>query len=120
MSRSTRLLAVFSLVASGMANEVRANQVSDIEVPVIVSDVADTTSDISDEQLDLANIVQSAAKGLTTVQEAPAIVTVVTADEIRDRQFQDILQLADTIPGWQRIGANHSIFPMPMVRGQLQ
>ena len=47
-----------------MANEVRANQVSDIEVPVIVSDVADTTSDISDEQLDLANIVQSAAKGL--------------------------------------------------------
>ena len=29
--------------------------------------------------------MQSAAKGVTTVQEAPAIVTVVTSDEIRER-----------------------------------
>ena len=46
--------------------------------------------------LDLANIVQSAAKGVTTVQEAPAIVTVITADEIRDRQFQDLTSSSTT------------------------
>jgi outer membrane receptor protein involved in Fe transport len=96
-------------------------QVSDIEVPVILLEADDPTiGPVEDEALDLANIVQSAAKGLTTVQEAPAIVTVITADEIRDRQFQDVLQALDTVPGWQRFGAYHSMFPMPLVRGQLQ
>lgn len=121
MRRSTRLVALVSVVVAEVANaDVNVNQVSDIEVPTLVFAVDDVTSGVIDEQLDLANVVQSAAKGLTTVQEAPAIVTVVTADEIRDRQFQDILLLADTIPGWQRVGPNHSIFPMPIVRGQLQ
>ena len=64
--------------------------------------------------------MQSAAKGVTTVQEAPAIVTVITADEIRDRQFQDLAQLTDTVPGWQRASIFHSTFPGTMVRGQVQ
>jgi len=98
-----------------------AAQVSDVEVPAIVIDAGDTSAGPSqDEAIDLANIVQSAAKGLTTVQEAPAIVTVVTADEIRDRQIQDLLQFADTVPGWQRIGFTHSVFPTPIVRGNVQ
>jgi outer membrane receptor protein involved in Fe transport len=74
----------------------------------------------ADEALDLANIVQSAAKGITTVQEAPAIVTVVTAGEVRERQFQDLAQLVDTVPGWQRASIYHSTFPTPLVRGQVQ
>ena len=41
-----------------------------------------------DREIDLANIVTSAAKGVTTVQEAPAIITVITADEIKQRGFQ--------------------------------
>src|SRR6476620_3813686 len=98
-----------------------AAQVSDIEVPLLVIDPVDTpTGPIEDETLDLANIVQSAAKGVTTVQEAPVIVTVITADEIRDHQFQEVMQALDTVPGWQRFGAYHSMFPMPLVRGQLQ
>ena len=63
-------------------------QATDVEVPVLILDTGDLSSPAQDEALDLANIVVSAAKGVTTVQEAPAIVTVVTADEIRDRQFQ--------------------------------
>ncbi|HEY5937343.1 MAG TPA: Plug domain-containing protein, partial [Kofleriaceae bacterium] len=98
-----------------------AAQVSDIEVPTIVIEGGETSGGArEDESLDLANIVQSAAKGLTTIQEAPAIVTVVTADEIRDRQLQDLLQLADGVPGWQRIGLTHSFFPTVIVRGQVQ
>jgi outer membrane receptor protein involved in Fe transport len=96
-------------------------QVSDVEVPAIVIDVDDPSiGPTQDEALDLANIVQSAAKGVTTVQEAPVIVTVVTADEIRDRQFQDLGQLADAVPGWSRIGLGHSLFPQVLVRGQVQ
>src|SRR5262249_39968061 len=56
----------------------------------------------------------------TTVQEAPAIVTVVTADEIRERMYQDISQIADGTPGWERLGLTHSMFNVPIVRGQVQ
>jgi len=64
--------------------------------------------------------VQSAAKGVTTVQEAPAIVTVITPDEIRDRQFQDLPSLYDTVPGWARSSLGNGVFPIPLVRGQGQ
>lgn len=77
-------------------------KVTDVEVPqLILGNADDSAGQAADEQIDLANIVQSAAKGVTTVQEAPAIVTVITADEIKDRQFQDITQIVDTVPGWQ-------------------
>jgi outer membrane receptor protein involved in Fe transport len=95
-------------------------QVTDIEVPQIVLDQDPTAGPAEDEALDLANIVQSAAKGVTTVQEAPAIVTVITADEIRDRQFQDLPQIYDTVPGWQRVGFAYQNFQSPVVRGQIQ
>jgi outer membrane receptor protein involved in Fe transport len=92
-----------------------------VEVPAVVLDPGDAAAGPSaDDALDLANIVQSAAKGVTTVQEAPAIVTVVTADEIRDRQFRDLQQLYDTVPGWQTVGLYHSAFYTPLVRGQVQ
>lgn len=93
---------------------------TDIEVPQVVIEQGEAQGPSADEALDLSNIVQSAAKGVTTVQEAPAIVTVITADEIRDRQFQDLSQLADTVPGWQRANIFHSTFPGVMVRGQVQ
>ncbi|MBA3393624.1 MAG: TonB-dependent receptor [Deltaproteobacteria bacterium] len=95
--------------------------VTDIEVPTLVLEVGDTEADpTEDAALDLANIVQSAAKGVTTVQEAPAIVTVITEDEIRDRQFQNLTELYDTVPGWSRTGIYHSTFHNPAVRGQAQ
>jgi len=95
-------------------------QVSDIEVPQIVMETGEAAGPSSDESIDIANIVQSAAKGVTTVQEAPAIVTVITSDDIRERMFQDLGQIADTVPGWQRFGLAHSVFPQVIVRGQVQ
>src|SRR6476646_6370829 len=80
-------------------------QVADIEVPTLILETPTVAlGSAEDDSLDLANIVQSAAKGITTIQEAPAIVTVVTSDEIRDRQFQTIVELTDTVPGWSRLG----------------
>src|SRR4051812_32743221 len=113
-----------SLLALGILTAASAPamaQVSDVEVPTIVIENGETSAgNGGDEALDLANIVQSAAKGVTTVQEAPAIVTVVTSDEIRDRQFQDLGQLEDTVPGWQQVGLAHNTFIVPLVRGQVQ
>jgi outer membrane receptor protein involved in Fe transport len=107
--------------AAATAHAQASGTVTDIEVPAIVIEpTGDAPGAGPDEALDLANVVQSAAKGVTTVQEAPAIVTVVTADEIRDRQFQDLEQLIDTVPGWQRASIYHSTFATPLVRGQVQ
>jgi outer membrane receptor protein involved in Fe transport len=109
------VLALLAMSSSATA------QVSDIEVPQFALESTDTaaTRDV-DEALDLANIVQSAAKGLTTVQEAPAIVTVITNDEIRERQFRTLMEIVDSVPGWQRINAFYAMFPTPGVRGQIQ
>ena len=98
----------------------QAGGVSDIEVPTVIIGDTDQANAQSDEALDLANIVQSAAKGVTTVQEAPAIVTVVTADEIKDRQFQTLEDMVDTVPGWYRSSVYYSNFQTPLVRGQIQ
>jgi outer membrane receptor protein involved in Fe transport len=128
-----RARVVASIVASGVAGvlglagpvaaqpaDPGARTTSDVEVPTLVLDASDATAAQPDEALDLANIVQSAAKGVTTVQEAPAIVTVVTAEEIRDRQFQNLAQLYDTVPGWMSGSIGYSTFQTPTVRGQVQ
>lgn len=110
-------LAALIVLAAGTAH---AQDVIDIEVPTVVIEQGDQTTGAADDELDLANIVQSAAKGVTTVQEAPAIVTVITPDEIRDRQFQDLPTLYDTVPGWSRSSLGTNVFPIPLVRGQGQ
>ena len=53
-----------------------------------------------DREIDIANIVTSAAKGVTTVQEAPTIITIITADEIKQRGYKTLVQALSTIPGW--------------------
>ena len=109
------VLVLVALTAPAVA------KVADVEVPTVLIETGESAANPgADEALDLANVVQSAAKGVTTVQEAPAIVTVITADEIRDRQFQDLSQLLDTVPGWYRVGIYDSTFPTPLVRGQVQ
>lgn len=91
----------------------------DIEVPVLIlEDDGDGPAD--DGALDLANIVQSAAKGVTTVQEAPAIVTVLTADDFQNQGWTSIEQAFDTVPGYMKLGAIYNQFPFPLTRGTLQ
>src|SRR4051812_7405230 len=58
-----------------------------------------------DRDIALANVVPAAAKGVTTVQEAPAIVTTITADEIRQRGFHFLEDAIATLPGWMSANA---------------
>jgi iron complex outermembrane receptor protein len=70
-----------------------------------------------DREIDLANVVTSAAKGVTTVQEAPAIITIITADEIKARGHKYVLDALSTVPGWYHINALGNQVEMPSVRG---
>ena len=116
-----RPLAKSLAILVGIGGAAHAQPATDVEVPnVVIEQSSETTASADDAALDLANIVQSAAKGVTTVQEAPAIVTVVTADEIKDRQFQQIGELIETVPGWQRMTFYNGNFETPLVRGQVQ
>ncbi|MCU1279870.1 MAG: TonB-dependent receptor [bacterium] len=74
----------------------------------------------ADREIDLANIVTSAAKGVTTVQEAPAIITIITADDIKARGFRFLGDAVATIPGWMHVQVVGSQVEMPMVRGIVQ
>ena len=122
-----RCLSAALVVAGASAAVPRAADAAvepvDIEVPAVVLDTTAAGGDAiegPDEQLDLANVVQSAARGVTTVQEAPVIVTVITSDEIRERHFQSLDMLLDSVPGYQRVGVIHGQFPSVSVRGTVQ
>ena len=52
-------------------------------------------------ELNEQQIVEQAAKTRTTIQEAPAIVTVITAREIRDRGYRTVTDVLQTIPGFE-------------------
>jgi outer membrane receptor protein involved in Fe transport len=70
--------------------------------------------------IDLANLVTSAAKGLSTVQEAPSIVTVITSEDLERRGIKFLNQALATIPGWMETSMIGTSLPMPMVRGVQQ
>jgi outer membrane receptor protein involved in Fe transport len=119
---SAGVFCLAALVAPTGAHAQEAVEIPDVEVPAVVIDATlDQNGPAADDsELDLSNVVLSAAKGVTTVQEAPAIVTVVTADEIAERQFNGIEAIMDTVPGWYRTSVFHSQFPLALVRGQAQ
>jgi outer membrane receptor protein involved in Fe transport len=70
--------------------------------------------------IDLANVVTSAAKAITTVQEVPAIVTVITGDDIQRRGHRLLDQALASVPGWMPTTMWGNAVPMPMVRGVQQ
>ncbi len=112
--RAAPILAILALLA-GPAGA------SDIEVPILVlEEDTEAGGEESNADLDLANLVEAAAKGRTTVQEAPAIVTVMTADEIHERGATTLEQVIDGVPGWLRLGALFNQFPFALTRGTLQ
>jgi outer membrane receptor protein involved in Fe transport len=122
----TRWLAAAAVAtaALGAARTARAQSDNapavDIEVPTVVLDTTAGKTVTDDSALDLANVVQSAAKGVTTVQEAPVIVTVLTSDEIADRQYQTVEDAINNVPGWMAAGLVNEQFPTALVRGQIQ
>ncbi|HZS38190.1 MAG TPA: TonB-dependent receptor [Polyangia bacterium] len=112
-------------VAGWLVGEARPARAQDVALPEPVAAPSakegepDLPLDV-DREIDLANVVTSAAKGVTTVQEAPAIITIITADDIKARGFRFINQALSTVPGWLESAATGQQVPLPMVRGVQQ
>jgi len=104
--------ATFLLVLPAAAQQV--------EVPVLVMESPEAEPGEVDTDLNLANLVQTAAKGVTTVQEAPAIITIIPADEIVDRGARTLSDVVDRVPGWIRYGGEFNQFPSLNPRGEFQ
>src|SRR5882672_6689524 len=100
----------------------RPARAQDVEVPILVTEQAEPgeSKAESDDELDLANLVTSAAKGVTTVQEAPAIITIVPAEELRDGQARVLTDVIDVIPGFMRLNSFYGEFPQAVSRGLVQ
>src|SRR5258706_1705009 len=110
-------LASVATAGTAFADEVN---VEAHEVPILVVEQpeAGAVTEESDA-LDLANLVASAAKSSTTVQEAPAIITIVTEDELADRHPLFLTDVIDSIPGFTRLDAFFGTFPQILARGLL-
>jgi outer membrane receptor protein involved in Fe transport len=114
--------AALVAVAAGRAHAQEGSDVTDVEVPAVVFEegAGGEAGAEGEEDIDLANIVQSAARSVTTVQEAPAIVTVITDEEIAERHIERLDHIADAVPGYLRVGILHNTYPHTSVRGQVQ
>jgi len=109
--RLGRLFCILSAVGCGLSTSAYAQEVAKEAPEELLIDVAD---------VDLANIVTSAAKAVTTVQEVPAIVTVITAEDIQRRGLRFVNQVLANVPGWMETTMWGNAVPMPMVRGVQQ
>ncbi len=54
-----------------------------------------------DFELSERRVVEQAARKRTTIQQAPAIITVITAKEIKDRGYRTLNDVLRTIPGFE-------------------
>jgi outer membrane receptor protein involved in Fe transport len=112
-------IAFLCLTSSLAPPRARADLIS-VEVPIIVYDDGDAADEASSDELDLANLVTSAAKGVSTVQEAPAIITILPAQELEESQGRTLGEIVDRIPGFMRFEAFNGNFPQIVVRGVMQ
>lgn len=69
-------------------------------------------------QVDARTVVLSAARTRTTIQEAPGIITVITADEIRARGHRTVLDVLRTVPGFEARRESNGWFDEGTARGQ--
>jgi outer membrane receptor protein involved in Fe transport len=113
------LAALAALATLLQARPARAADLS-IEVPVIVFDGEDGDDYAGGDELDLANLVTSAAKNVSTVQEAPAIITILPVSELHEGQGRTLGEIADRIPGFLRFEGFNGNFPQIVVRGIMQ
>jgi outer membrane receptor protein involved in Fe transport len=75
------------------------------------------------EGLEVEKLVVEALKSETTIQEAPAIITVLPGNEIRDQGYRYVYEAIQAVPGfignhWMW-GTTHTVFPRGIQAGGL-
>ncbi|MBI5480524.1 MAG: TonB-dependent receptor [Deltaproteobacteria bacterium] len=84
----------------GIFPPLAAAQTSSGEKPDLVLEAPEAALGV-EQKIDLENIVLGAAKAVTTIQEAPGILTVISRDEIQRRGFRTLNETLTFVPGWQ-------------------
>ncbi|MBK8481246.1 MAG: TonB-dependent receptor plug domain-containing protein [Proteobacteria bacterium] len=67
----------------------------------------------------LEDLVLSAMKTPTTVQEAPAVVTVITSEQIHQQGFRLLADALGMVPGFLTHGWGYNVVATPLTRGML-
>lgn len=111
----TAAVAFAALGGSGAAQEVALPD--PVVAPAPAKAGVEPEVAVEASEIDLANIVTAAAKAVTTVQEAPAIVTVITADDIKALGHKWVIEALSTVPGWLEADAEGSQIQHSLVRG---
>ncbi len=88
-------------------------------VPTIPGAAQEKAGGIDDISLgDILNLdITVATKTKTTVQEAPSIVSVITADEIRNMGARNITDVLRTVPGFDMTLSSNSAAYQMNIRG---
>ena len=68
--------------------------------------------------IDFRNVAISAAKEAVTIQEAPAIVTVITADDLSQWGYRSLEDALSDVPGWNHFPAEGETERLVTTRGQ--
>ncbi len=93
----------------GLASPARAQleELAPVDEDAAAADPSETAPEtappviLEEFSVDERNVVISAAKTRTTIQEAPGIITVITADEIRQRGYRSIGDVLQSVPGFE-------------------
>src|SRR5215207_535017 len=102
LKRHSWVLVLGALVAGRSA--ATAQELPDIIIEAPEVEVGETAAT---DEIELGNVVLTASKAKTTIQEAPAIVSVVTAKEIDDHGMRELADVLNRIPGWTMYGGEH-------------
>jgi len=86
------------------------------EKPDIVLEAPEAALGV-EQKIDLENIVLGAAKAVTTVQEAPGIVTIISRDELVRRGARHLNDAIQYVPGWSVVPFAYHGADFLMTRG---
>lgn len=115
------LLTLFALAAGPAAAQMDELSPFDFEDEAGEGDGAQSDGQplLEEFEVDARDAVLSAARTKTNIQEAPGIVTVITADEIRARGHRTVNDVLRTVPGFEgdRVESN-GWFNESIARGQ--
>lgn len=114
--------ALLVVVAGSRAAGADDAGVTDIEVPaIVVLEIEEDGDDLPrDDDLELASLVLSAGKRVSTVQETPAVVTIISGEDLRDHGDRWLGDALARVPGWLSTTLFHGQFPQLVARGTPQ
>jgi len=101
------------------SNPLFAPSDDDMELEELPSE-ADKSTEEADKMLRLRRMVQSATKGETTVQEAPAVITIFTEDDINDYGFRSVFGAFQFVPSVLTANAQYDNVPIITSNGLSQ